>query len=77
MNDSTEGSILVIVAHPDDETLGAGGTIRQHVDHGIPVDVQCMTGNENRNTELRNACNVLGIRQLYLTIETILRLTPH
>ncbi|MFW9798940.1 MAG: PIG-L deacetylase family protein [Candidatus Thorarchaeota archaeon] len=68
MNDSNEGSILVVVAHPDDETLGAGGTIRQHVGQGIPVDVQCMTGNENRNTELRNACNVLGIRHLYLSI---------
>jgi LmbE family N-acetylglucosaminyl deacetylase len=58
-------SVLVIVAHPDDESLGAGGTIRQHTDLGIPVDVHCMTGNETRNSELKSACSYLGVRNLY------------
>ncbi|MDH4213428.1 MAG: PIG-L deacetylase family protein [Candidatus Odinarchaeota archaeon] len=58
-------SILVVVAHPDDESLGAGGTIRKHTDLGIPVDVHCMTGNETRNSELKAACCHLGVRNLF------------
>jgi LmbE family N-acetylglucosaminyl deacetylase len=60
-------SILVIVSHPDDESLGAGGTIRKHADMGIPVDIHCMTGNETRNEELKSACASLGARNLYLS----------
>jgi LmbE family N-acetylglucosaminyl deacetylase len=58
-------SILVVAAHPDDECLGAGGTIRKHVSLGISVDVYCMTGNEIRNSELKAACSKLGVRNLY------------
>ncbi|MFW9846321.1 MAG: PIG-L deacetylase family protein, partial [Candidatus Thorarchaeota archaeon] len=61
------GSILVVAAHPDDETLGAGGTIRKHVQQGVLVDVLCMTGNESRNAEMEAACNILGVRNLYLS----------
>jgi LmbE family N-acetylglucosaminyl deacetylase len=60
-------SILVVAAHPDDESLGAGGTIRKHVDMGIPVDIHCMTGNELRNEEMKAACAKLGVRNLYLS----------
>ncbi|MFX1481942.1 MAG: PIG-L deacetylase family protein [Promethearchaeota archaeon] len=67
MSGSKEGVILVIVAHPDDECIGAGGTIKTHTGNGIPVDVLCMTGNENRNSELKQACGILGVRNLYLS----------
>jgi LmbE family N-acetylglucosaminyl deacetylase len=60
-------SILVVVAHPDDESIGAGGTIRKHVDQGVPVDVHCMTGNETRNEEMKSACAILGVRNLFLS----------
>jgi LmbE family N-acetylglucosaminyl deacetylase len=67
MSGSDEGKILVVVAHPDDESIGAGGTIRRHADEGIVVDVHCMTGNEERNEELKAACGILGARNLYLS----------
>ena len=67
MSGSDEGTILVVVAHPDDESIGAGGTIRRHVDQGVNVDVHSMTGNEQRNEELKAACGILGVRSLYLS----------
>jgi len=35
--------ILVISVHPDDETLGAGGTILKHIDNGDEVSLLLMT----------------------------------
>ena len=42
MNDAKK-RILVIVAHPDDETIGMGGTISKHIRNGDDVNVISMT----------------------------------
>ncbi len=68
MNDSDVVSILVICAHPDDESLGAGGTIARHTTEGIPVDVLCLTSNDVRKTELDAACKELGVRHIFTEI---------
>ncbi len=61
----TDGQcVLVVTAHPDDECLGAGGTIAAHVDRGVVVDVVCLTGSPERNRELREACRRLGVRSV-------------
>tara|TARA_A100001035_G_C27786462_1_gene504679 strand:+ start:5472 stop:6152 length:681 start_codon:yes stop_codon:yes gene_type:complete len=39
----TNNNVLVIVAHPDDETIGMGGTIKKHFDWGDNVFVVSMT----------------------------------
>ncbi len=62
---ASENSILVVCAHPDDECIGAGGTIALHTAAGIPVDVLCLSGNGVRNPELEAACKALGVRHLY------------
>ena len=35
--------ILVIAAHPDDETLGAGGTIAKHIENDDDVMIIILT----------------------------------
>lgn len=41
--DSSGDRVLVVVAHSDDETLGAGATIARHAEAGDQVRVMCMT----------------------------------
>ncbi len=64
MNSFDDGSILVVTAHPDDECLGAGGTIAFHTSQGVDVDLMCLTGSPARNRELKEASKILGVRHL-------------
>ncbi len=63
--------VVVIGAHPDDETLGAGGLIRLSHDAGIPVRIICVTDGggshpgkdgivETRAEELARAIEILA-----------------
>lgn len=69
--------VLVCVAHPDDEVLGAGGAIARHVDLGEEVSLVTMTdgvsarnldfSDQNqqikaRRRELAESCAVLGLQ---------------
>jgi N-acetylglucosamine malate deacetylase 2 len=73
-------SILLIFAHPDDESFGMSGTILKYTRQGIPVDLVCATKGERgkrldvpagvdtgtaREAELRCAAAILGIRDIY------------
>lgn len=72
---SLQGSALVFAPHPDDETLGCGGTIRRKRDLGAEVAVAFMTDGRKshhhlmsieelvtrRMEEGRSACQVLGV----------------
>ena len=35
--------VMVIAVHPDDETLGCGGSILKHISHGDQVSVVFVT----------------------------------
>ena len=64
---------LFVVAHPDDECDGAGGTIHKLSTRGIPVAVAILAGKVEARRNLsdtiaddeRKAFNILGIKQSY------------
>jgi LmbE family N-acetylglucosaminyl deacetylase len=66
--------ILTVAAHPDDETLGAGGTMAWHAERGDEVWVCILTeGVTSRHDRVeqqldcaRRACDVLGVENLVL-----------
>ena len=54
---SPTGSILVVVAHPDDETLGAGATIHRLAKAGMQIHVCVASGHVNaRNNRPDDDC---------------------
>jgi N-acetylglucosamine malate deacetylase 2 len=74
-------SILLAFAHPDDESFGLAGTIAKYTKQGVPVDLICATRGEKgtrrgvpegvptgvaRETELRAAGKIMGLRDIYL-----------
>jgi len=69
--------VLVISPHPDDESIGCGGTLRKHVVDGDEVHVIFVTSGERgghgrpseetariREQEARDAATVLGLTQV-------------
>jgi LmbE family N-acetylglucosaminyl deacetylase len=67
---------LVIAAHPDDEVLGAGGTIAKHTHCGDEVAVVVVSeGASSQYTDLgmievrrnacKKACKLLGVKKFY------------
>src|SRR5436305_1478720 len=70
-------NILIISPHPDDESIGCGGTIRKHVVDGDNVEVIFLTSGEKgghgrseeetkkiREEEAGNAAKILGIKNI-------------
>ena len=63
--------ILILAAHPDDETLGCGGTIHRLSQEGDEIQLLTFTDGEgargvtdkNRNTKLDDVAQVLGIKR--------------
>ncbi len=46
-------SMLVIMAHPDDESFGIGGTLAKYAAEGVDVHLVCATGGENGTVEAK------------------------
>jgi N-acetylglucosamine malate deacetylase 2 len=73
-------SILLVFAHPDDESFGVAGTVKKYTQQGVPVDLICATRGEKgarldvpatidtgtaREAELRAAATIMGIRDIF------------
>lgn len=66
-------SYLIVVAHPDDEVLGAGATMYKLSQSGIEVNVCIMCGQANARTfrpednelleDMNNCLNILGVNK--------------
>ncbi|OZI13492.1 N-acetylglucosaminylphosphatidylinositol deacetylase [Bacillaceae bacterium SAS-127] len=80
---------LVVVAHPDDEVLGAGATMYKLAQEGHSVNVCILSGEVNArnyrpttdelNEDVNNSMNLLGVEQIikgdFLNIE--FNMVPH
>jgi LmbE family N-acetylglucosaminyl deacetylase len=75
------GPILLVFAHPDDESSSVAGTTAKYTERGISVDLICATRGEKgtrldvppevdtataREAGLRAAAGITGIRNIYL-----------
>ena len=79
LNQEFPNRMLVILAHPDDESFGAGGTLAKYAHQGVHVILLCATRGEAgilgvnpqkagaiREQELREAAKHLGIDVFFL-----------
>jgi LmbE family N-acetylglucosaminyl deacetylase len=75
------GPILLVFAHPDDESSSVAGTTAKYTERGVSVDLICATRGEKgtrldvpaevdtataREAGLRVAASITGIRNIYL-----------
>ncbi|MGA2821352.1 MAG: PIG-L family deacetylase [Anaerolineales bacterium] len=79
--DGHELRLLAVLAHPDDETFGTGGTLAYYARRGVEVYLICATSGEvgvappdlrgfkssgeMRRAELRCAAEILGLKDVY------------
>ncbi|MDD3320390.1 MAG: PIG-L family deacetylase [Paludibacter sp.] len=62
MNSKIRKSIAVIVAHPDDETLWAGGTILEHPMNDWFIVCLCRASDKERSERFNNALKILKVK---------------
>jgi len=48
MNDRDPHALLAVLAHPDDESFGPGGTLALYASRGVQVHLLCATRGEER-----------------------------
>ena len=74
------GTALILVAHPDDEVLGCGGTIAKLADEGASIHVAFLADGvlsragdkesqqvdlQIRRASAQKACNILGVKSVF------------
>jgi LmbE family N-acetylglucosaminyl deacetylase len=64
MNPSEKRVLLAVLAHPDDETFGTGGTLAHYAHQGVEVHLVCATRGEVGEVEERYLENFSSIAEL-------------
>ena len=60
MNYNIKKPVAIIVAHPDDETLWAGGTILSHPEWEVYILCLCRKSDKNRASKFYKVLKILG-----------------
>ena len=68
--------VLVISVHPDDETLGCGGSILKHLGQGDEVHCVFITGGNIYQRQLIDNINALYGFTSIITLDSIDRSSP-
>lgn len=55
------GKVAFIIPHPDDETIGAGGTIQKLMANGTKIHFELMASGDGQGTTLLNVTNYYKI----------------
>ncbi|MBN1178430.1 MAG: PIG-L family deacetylase [Anaerolineae bacterium] len=67
MTDASRKTLLVVFAHPDDESFGPGGTLARYAAAGVAVHLVCATRGEAGSSDLDSLgeCDDLACRREY------------